>query len=246
MRISGILEGGAEEGRDINTQIKGGETLKKQLAVIIGAILAISAVAVMPYCLAGAAISGGWVFHGNDGGYLHGLANWTRYDFDVGAGTDKWAYKGGVSNNPPSTANDPSGAIGSYSAISADDGTYETYVTTSNGNYAAQRFNFSISESASDISKINVTWNGKGWHDNGGTDNGATLYIWKDGTGYEQLDSTNLGTEVTLTGEKTSSISSYINAGNVTVLVEQKSVHSSRPPKKSYIATDYVRVAITP
>ena len=68
-------ERSAEEGRDINTQIKGGETLKKQLAVIIGAILAISAVSVMPYCLAGAAISGGWVFYGNDGGYLHGLAN---------------------------------------------------------------------------------------------------------------------------------------------------------------------------
>jgi len=82
MRISGIF-GGAEEGRDINTQIKGGEILKKQLAVIIGAILAISAVAVIPYCLAGAAISGGWVFYGNDGGYLHGLANWTRYDFNI-------------------------------------------------------------------------------------------------------------------------------------------------------------------
>ena len=74
MRISEKI-GGAGEGHDINTQIKGGETLKKQLAVIIGAILAISAVAVMPYCLAGAAISGGWVFYGNDGGYLHGLAN---------------------------------------------------------------------------------------------------------------------------------------------------------------------------
>jgi len=47
MRISEKI-GGAGEGHDINTQIKGGETLKKQLAVIIGAILAISAVAAIP------------------------------------------------------------------------------------------------------------------------------------------------------------------------------------------------------
>ena len=91
---------------------------------------------------------------------------------------------------------------------------------------------------------INVTWNGKGWHDNGGTDNGTYLYIWKDGTGYEQLDSTNLGTEVNLTGERTSSISSYINAGNVTVLVKQKTSGSAFA--YSHIETDYVKLVVTP
>ena len=194
------------------------------------------------YCLGGAAVSGGWVFYGNDAGYLHGLANWTRYDFDVGAGTDKWAFEGEVSGTP-ATANDPSGTIESYSDISADDGTYESDHRDSN--YAAHRFNFSIDDNEVNfITKINVTWNGKGWHDNGGTDNGTYLYIWKDGAGYEQLDSTNLGTEVNLTGERTSSISSYINAGNVTVLVKQKTSGSAFA--YSHIETDYVKLVVTP
>jgi len=63
------------------------------------------------------------------------------------------------------------------------------------------------------ITKINVTWDGKGYHDNG--NNGATLYIW-NGSGYEQLDTTDSGdenTEITLTGGVTSSIGSYINGG---------------------------------
>jgi len=201
------------------------------------------------YCLAGAAISGGWVFYGNDGGYLHGLANWTRYDFDVKAGTDKWAYEGVVSGTP-STANDPDGAIDSYSSIKADDGTYETYVTQNNNKYAAQRFNFSIDDNEEEfITKINVTWNGKGWHDFGDAYNGTYLYIW-NGTGYEELaNNTGDGADATLTGEKTSSISNYISSsGNVTILVKQKSAQQivDEVTKRSHIETDYVKLVVTP
>ena len=194
------------------------------------------------YTLQGAAISGGWVFFGNDKGYLFGLSNWTRYDFEVRAGADKWAYEGEVSGTP-GTANDPSGAIGSYSNIRADDGTYETYVTSTNGKYAAQRFNFSIDDNEESwITKINVTWNGKGYHDTGG--NGAYLYIW-NGSAYEELANNSVGTDATLTGEVTSGISNYINAGNVTVLVEQKSADGGNR-KDSHIETDYVRLVVTP
>jgi len=199
------------------------------------------------YSLAGAAISGGWVFYGNDAGYLHGLSNWTRYDFDVGAGTDKWAFEGEVSGTP-ATANDPDGAIGSYSNIRADDGTYETYVTSTNGKYAAQRFNFSIDDNEESwITKINVTWKGKGWHDRNGYADGANLSIWNFTSGeYELLQaSANTDVEVTLTGEKTSSISNYIGAGNVTVLVEQTSP-DYYDYEHSHIETDYVKLVVTP
>jgi len=93
------------------------------------------------------------------------------------------------------------------------------------------------------ITKINVTWDGKGYHDNG--NNGATLYIW-NGSGYEQLDTTDSGdenTEITLTGGVTSSIGSYINGGNVTVLVEQ---NTKQADYFSYIETDYVKLVVTP
>jgi hypothetical protein len=165
------------------------------------------------------------------------------YDFSAGAGVNKWAYKGQVSSKPP-TANDvPSNSIDAYSNIAADDGTYETYVTSTNNNYAAHRFNFSIAEASP--TKFNVTWNGKGRHDNGGTYNGTYLYVW-NGTSaaYEELANNSVGTDATLNGEVTSSINSYINAGNVTVLAVQKSAQS--PLKKSRIETDYVKLVVTP
>ena len=207
------------------------------------------------YCLGGAAVSGGWVFYGNDAGYLHGLANWTRYDFDVGAGTDKWAFKDEVGANPPNTANDPSTPFSSnnpdeYGYIKTDNEVYQTDDSDSNGNYAAHRFNFSIDDNEEDfITTINVTWNGKGWHDNGSSYNGTYLYIW-NGTGYEELaNNTTTGDEVNLTGQVTSSISNYISSsGNVTILAEQKSAQTTpdRDTFYSHIATDYVKLVVTP
>ena len=202
------------------------------------------------YCLGGAAVSGGWVFYGNDAGYLHGLANWTRYDFDVGAGTDKWAYRWQNNSRPPNTCDVPSTEFTSYTNIRTDNGQYQTDVTDSNGNFAAHRFNFSIDDNEEDsITKINVTWNGKGWHDNGSSYNGTYLYIW-NGTGYEELaNNSGVGIDATLTREKTSSISNYISSsGNVTILVEQKSEQSGSWPNYNYshIATDYVKLVVTP
>jgi outer membrane protein assembly factor BamB len=197
------------------------------------------------YCLGGAAVSGGWVFYGNDGGYLHGLSNWTRYDFDVGAGTDKWAFEGEIIGTP-STANDPSDATVTYSNIRADDGTYETYVTQNNNKYAAHRFNFSIDDNEEDfITEINVTWKGKG--DHGSATKGAKLYIYNfTSTAYEHLQtSANVETEVTLTNEKASDISNYISStNNVTVLVNQTSADDGMA--HSYIWTDYVKLVVTP
>jgi len=198
------------------------------------------------YCLGGAAVSGGWVFYGNDGGYLHGLANWTRYDFDVGSGEDKWAYEGEVSGTP-ATANDPDGVIDSYSNIRVDDGTYETYVTQNNNKYAAQRFNFSIDDNEESwITKINVTWNGKGWHDLDQY-NGTYLYIQNfTSAAYEQLNSTTDGIEVTLTGGiVVTTPSDYVNLNNVTILVKQKSKQTRRTGA-SHIETDYVKLVVTP
>ena len=176
--------------------------------------------------------------------------------FSVGAGTDKWAYKYQVYNaRPPSTNDVPSIEFNStqYANIAENDGVFESNQTTDNDYYAAHRFNFSINSSisASDISMINVTWNGRGWHESGtASDNGTYLYIW-NGTAYEKLDDNeNDGNEATLTGGVASSISNYINANNVTVLVEQKEkqTYDDREDKyyRSHIATDYIELVITP
>jgi outer membrane protein assembly factor BamB len=201
------------------------------------------------YCLGGAAISGGWVFYGNDGGYLHGLANWTRYDFDVRAGTDKWAFKYQVDNSPgPGDPGEEFNAT-EYANIRFDDDVYASNKTSTDDYYAAHRFNFSIDDNEEDfITTINVTWKGIGKHDS--LTDGAKLYIYNfTSTAYEHLQtSANVETEVTLTNETTSSASNYINAGNVTVLVNQTSAQEvvGGRTKYSHIETDYVKLVVTP
>jgi len=65
----------------------------------------------------------------------------------------------------------------------------------------------------------------------------------RNGSNYELLQSSTSSSEVTLSGEKTSSISDYINDGNVTVLVKQKS--ASNGDDASTLATDYVKFVVT-
>ena len=177
--------------------------------------------------------------------------NWSTvteafYDFSTGAGVDKWAYRYQVDGSP--TASDPNTEFttSQYTNISADDDLNVSDVTTTIDYFAAHRFNFSINETAPP--EINVTWNGKGWHDDAVATQGAKLYIWNFSSGaYEELANNSIGTEATLTGDVTSSISNYINSGNVTILVEQKSAQSGRGNnvKYSHIETDYVRVVVT-
>ena len=170
------------------------------------------------------------------------------YDFLTGENTDKWAYGYEVFETPmpPETNNDPNNVFSSsnYSNISVDDQTFQND-TASTNYHAAHRFNFSISEDPSKITKINVTWNGIGtrFHNNG-----ATLYIWDFvlGSYGDPLASNSDENEVTLTGEKTAACSKYIDSssGNMTVLVVQNKDSGNPEAQKSTIKTDYVRVAV--
>lgn len=178
------------------------------------------------------------------------LNNITRvYDFSDDtpgtAGEDLWAYRYQVDSTP--TVSDPSTEFTSaqYTNIAADDALEVCDVTTTNGDYAAHRFNFSIDETNPE--KINVTWIGKGWHDNGGTNNGTYLYIWNfTSAAYEELaNNINDGNEATLTGGVVvTTPSNYINSDNVTILAKQKSAYARG--KKSHICTDYVKLVVTP
>lgn len=167
-------------------------------------------------------------------------------------GEDAWAFKDQLtqaqfnSGSPiyPGTEFDNPG---DYDNIAKDDDTRQEDQTSGNGYYAAHRFNFSIDETAPE--KINVTWIGKGWHDS--ETDGAKLYIYNfsatSAPYYDELNSTTSGDPVTLTGGKTSSVSSYIGGGNVTILVNQTSAHTTGlGPEYSHIETDYVKLVITP
>ncbi len=150
----------------------------------------------------------------------------------------------GYQNNsrPPATCDVPSTTI-SKSDIRVKDGDYAQSNTDTTGNYATQRFNFTVREPATKIDKINVTWNGIGWNDTGGNYNGTYLYIW-NGTGYEEWgNNSGVGTDATLTNETTSNIDNYINSGNVTILVEQKCKDAGWG-QDSHIRTDLAKIVI--
>jgi len=166
-----------------------------------------------------------------------------RYDFATGGDTTEWAYEGGVGASPG--LNDPNETTVDTSKIAADDDLSESTNSEVNGEHAAQRFVFDVVEDPDNIESLAVTWIGTGTHD-GGT-NGATVYIWNNGTGYEELNATTSGSEVTLTGTIATDIGDYVIDGNVTVLVKQKGAQVATPPpaKYSHLETDYVKLVVT-
>lgn len=145
-----------------------------------------------------------------------------RYDFATGGDTVESAY---------SMDTEITGAT-DLAKIAADDADSYPTETEVDEEKAAQHFVFDLSEDSGDIEKLAFTWDGTSSHDDGSADQGATTYIWKDGTGYEAL-----------TGDITSDISDYVVNGDVTVLVEQNT--ASDGFDKSYLSTDYVKLVVT-
>jgi len=177
------------------------------------------------------------------------------YDFLTGEGGDKWAYGKQVDAVKPATNDVLSDQFSSlnYVDIKVDDEDRKVSTTgPDDGYYAAHRFNFSIAEPVSKIARINITWNGIGWYDKAtpASKHGAHLYIWNfSSVSYEELaDNVGVSADATLTGEVTTSINSYINASNVTVLVVQNTAQDKvgQTTYKSNIETDYVRVVVAP
>jgi hypothetical protein len=162
-----------------------------------------------------------------------------RYDFNTTGATDEWAYWGGVTTGFPT---EPSTLIGDTSLIADNDTSRYLSGTDTEGEYAAHRFVFDVAEDAANIERLNVTWIGNGTNDVTSAVQGADLYIW-NGTGYEELDGEVSGDQITLTGEKTSNVSNYVNSGTVMVLVVQKD--ASDGVDESQLATNYVKLVVT-
>ena len=173
--------------------------------------------------------------------------------FGCNAGTDKWAFRNQTLGN---SASDPNIEFteAQYAKITEDDEVRQEDQTSLDTYYAAHRFNISINSSlTSGIDTINVTWIGKGRHDT--LTHGAKLRIWNSSLGasgaYKQLNTTTDGDWVTLTGGVTSNIfTDYINANNVTILVNQTSAQiydeETEVYRRSHIWTDYIKLVITP
>jgi|GEM_PF-1276309 len=152
------------------------------------------------------------------------------------AGTTLKAYKGNVSAQPPTATDVPTTEITSYSNIKSNNDVYES--TTVDTGYAAHRFEFTINQSASDVENFTATWVGKG--SGGVLSKGEKFYIWNcSSSGYEQLGSFSTDAKTTLSGTKTTGLSSYIDDnGKVILLVVQNKNGGST------IETDYVKLEV--
>jgi len=207
------------------------------------------------YILQGVAISDGRVFFGNDGGYLYNIKEPAKknervhvYNFDSGAGKDKWAFKYQNNSRPPTTCDVPSEEFNAteYTNIKADDDSSTFNQTTTADYYAAHRFNITIEEYVANVTEMRINWKGKGQHGNTSADhNGSYLYIW-NGTGYEELDNQTGVTwdvEYSLHGKINTSISDYVSStGNVTILVQPVEKHAGNNASKLW--TDYVELRV--
>ena len=181
--------------------------------------------------------------------YLYGapVVTVTTYDFATGAGVDKWAFMKQHFATPPAVSNVPDDEFTAeqYENIMVDDGTMQVDASSGNGFYAIHRFNFSIAEPEGSITKLDILWDGRGYHDLGIS--GATLYIWNFETkSYEQL---NMSTDIyiTLEGTITDNIGDYIDDDTMIIIAEQNFPVWKfwRWKFRSYIGTDYVKVDVT-
>jgi len=151
------------------------------------------------------------------------------------AGTTLKAYKGDVSAQPPAATDVPTTEIMSYSNIATDNDVYES--TTVDSGHAAQRFEFTINQSASDVANLTATWIGSGSTSDENQYDGEVLYLW-NGTGYEELGNADDSSEATLSGTKTTGLNNYIDNGKVILLVVQNSNVGST------LQTDYVKLEV--
>lgn len=194
------------------------------------------------------------------------LHNVYLYDFSSDtegvAGVVHKAYRFQNDSRAPTTNDVPDIEFtdAEYENIMYDDQVFQSDVTNADGNFAAHRFAFNVSNchcgclNISDIDAINVTWNGKGWHDAGDDANGTFLYIWNyTSQSYEELDDcAGDGSENYLTGERCVfsgyDLSNYIDENcKIIVLAEQKTEQYEDEEfitKYSHIESDYVKLIL--
>ncbi|WP_415893082.1 DUF6701 domain-containing protein [Neptuniibacter sp. PT8_73] len=138
----------------------------------------------------------------------------------------------------------------SGSGINANDFSYEYQWANSRGNYAKMLYQFSVSESAADLSRITATWSGRGANSRSGY-SGAVLYIRNFSSGnFESLASTSSSGFTTLAGSVSSNLSDYVSSNEIHILSvnrwpRQNGGHSARHDT-NYIKIDLETLDDTP
>ncbi len=180
------------------------------------------------------------------------LADVANYDYaNRTQGTQIFAYQGQSTLQVPTTNTTPSAQLSAaqYDAIETNNGVFHSFDATSNSNYAQMRFEFRIDQAETSVTQLTGTWNGLNANNNNGKTDGARLYLWNYTTGaYELLQaSADTEAEVTLSGTRSASLTSYIGgaAQDTVLLLAVSSDTNQGTPKVNELRTDYVQLQVT-
>jgi len=167
-------------------------------------------------------------------GYIFSFHNGSNVSkiYDFTDTVNNKAYNNSDTSKPP-TSLAPSGETelfpaAYYSIFSSDD----SYFTSTSSDHPYHKFNITINESASEITELNVTW--EGHSSSGGT---VYLYVYNfTSNEWGQILDSDFGEEdFTLTKTFTSGFSDIINAGRVSVLVQD-------PMETSVVSKDELKI----
>jgi hypothetical protein len=166
-------------------------------------------------------------------------------------GGDIFAYDGESATKVPAVSTTPATVLSAaeYDAIETNNGTMHTYDAPSSNYYAQMRFVIVVDELESQVTQIDVSWNGKGVNAHATQVDGAELHIW-NGTfaSYTQVGvSADTETEVTLAATITTSLTAYLNGASddtITLLAVSRDKRKN-PASSNVLHTDYLEVTIT-
>jgi len=184
-----------------------------------------------------------------------GTGSGTVYDYaNRTQGTDIFAYSDASTTRIPTDAVTPGGPstvlnASEYDDIEVLDADFFIHSISSNNYYVRQRFEIHFDEDEASITRIDISWTGKGVNENPMATDGAKLYIWKySGAGGSTYDLLVTGADtestVTLTGSVTSDIPDYIGPGTTISLLAVTADKAKGAPNENILYTDYLSVAI--
>jgi predicted CxxxxCH...CXXCH cytochrome family protein len=167
----------------------------------------------------------------------------STYNFSIGYGESRWAKENAGSDfTLPTDAGTSNFDANKYNEIASYDVLRATTIGTANNGLCAQCYLYWVSESVTSISQLTATWDGYGM-DTTPDARAPSLYIWNFNTpGWELLQTgAAQSSDQTLTGNKTTSISYYVQDSSCYV----KAV-SGAPAggKKSNLYSNYTKLEV--
>jgi len=162
-------------------------------------------------------------------------------------------FDGQSTNQTPADNSTPGNALsaGELSNVVTNNGAEHGYSVTTNNNWAQMRFVQAIDDPEASVSQIDIVWNGRGVQEQSVGSNstdGAVLYIWNyNSSSYESLGtSADTDSEVTINGQKTSTLVNYIGGTSENTIIVLAVTRSKRTGNKDLeLFTDYINISTT-